>query len=132
MDREILFRGKRLDNGEWVFGYPVCCGNVAQIGTFNVMPFGIQIGNGYAVAPTTVGQYTGLTDKNGKKIFEGDICRIGNLTFQVVFQYSQWRFSITTPDVYCNPYFDSHCGEHCEVIGNIHDHPELMGGEGDG
>lgn len=137
MDREILFRGKRLDNGEWVEGsymehyYSSRFGCVSAIFTNDdVLCKTYRI----SVDPSTVGQYTGLTDKNGKRIFEGDICRVGNFTYQVVFQHSQWWFSITTPGVYCNPYFDSHCGEYCEIIGNIHDNdnPELIGGDGDG
>lgn len=132
--REILFRGKRIDNGEWVEGYLL-------LKYFHESPrtrFVIQYKTKYnpemwqpeyAVAeiiPETVGQYTGLCDKNGKKIFEGDICRVGNFNYKVEFKYSSWQFAILTRGVWCNPYFDSNCGEKCEVIGNIHDNPELL------
>lgn len=121
--REILFRGKRIDNGEWAYG---------DLRHWKVDSVGIhqnEWGRTFKVELETVGQYTGLIDKNGKRIFEGDILNIEfseTVVENAVIGYVGASFYGSTSsddwelDGYCN----------FEIIGNIHDNPELLkGGE---
>lgn len=128
--REILFRGKRLDSGEWVYGYYVYAPNHFNQQEHLIQPVADdgRLATLRKVDPETVGQFTGKFDKDGKRIFEGDICRVYDLIYKVEFKYSLWGFAILSKKVYCHPAFDSHCGERCEVIGNIYDNPELLEG----
>lgn len=117
--REIEFRGKRIDNGEWVHGYLLIYENEAYI--FE------------EVDPDTVGQYTGLKDKNGKKIYEGDILS-SDLGRPIVVEYKNGAFMLRctyNENVYHDIFFP--CDEvpqstisWTEVIGNIHDNKELL------
>lgn len=130
--REILFRGKRWDNGEWV------CGDLLQYQNYTII-HSYQRGCRVAddVDPRTVGQYTGLTDKNGKKIFEGDIVDASNSWWdacgpaghnspiiQVEWNGYTCGFDpFADYDCDCGVYI---CGSEVEIIGNIHDNPELL------
>ena len=132
--REILFRGKRLDNGEWVEGDLVH--SVYKVGDTCVGKFGCTLGM-HQVAPSTVGQYTGLKGKNGKRIFEGDIVKTSDITHEGVIQIPGESFEIAirkgcwvmVAGEDCDFLETNH--ECVQVIGNIHDNPELLkGGEG--
>lgn len=119
--REILFRGKRVDNGEWVFGNLISSKNYA-IGS---QKFPLE--RPFVVDPSTVGQYTGLTDRNGRKIFEGDI--VTHVKFPdepALICWHETGFAIKglwySTDI-------SSRKAYIEVVGNIHDNPDLIGGE---
>lgn len=129
MSREILFRGKRVDNGSWETGSLV----ISRMGTSEAKTYIADKMTAYhtLVIPKTVGQYTGLKDKNGKKIFEGDILS-GHL--DELFPEQESRYPVVWHDygwhIKCgNESFDTleqwWVSEYLEVIGNIYDNPEL-------
>lgn len=121
--REILFRGKALSSGMWVKGGyvkgPEISGGHSYI---------VRYLNGgvywHRVDPATVGQYTGLMDKNGKRIFEGDVTYDGCTIERVWFKNGQW-VTVNRLGYWAELY---KYANHYEVIGNIHDNPELVKG----
>lgn len=135
MEREIWFRGKRMDNGEWVYGIPATFINVSGAPYTAIIPiysFANDLAGLKEVDPATVGQYTGLTDKNGVKVFRGDIVRtvydgVENV-FVVVWDNDELDFKATNGrGNYGSGGFQYlPCCEEVEVIGNIHDNPELL------
>ena len=139
--REIMFRGKRVDNGEWAYGDLAfkkdgtpCIRFWTKLGIFTAR----------AVIPETVGQYTGLTDKNGKKIFEGDIVHAVHKSNYGGLKNTDFGIGVVK---YCDSYyggasyeidiigksgsrvFSASLEDGVEVIGNIHDNPELVESE---
>ena len=152
--RDIKFRGKRVDNGKWVYGYylfarlndrrtlrkpyefvyenaslPYICpvkkrwGDVFFDEGCNDVPV--------AVVRNSIGEYTGLKDKNGVEIYEGDICRWANTEGRVYKRTVEWdsiflcwNFGVMK---YCQLKESGYYQTKMEVIGNIHDNPELMG-----
>ena len=128
--REILFRGKRQDNGEWVYGVPTKDDFNATFivqGIFECDEYRCSGADCFGVDEITIGQYTGLT-ANGKKIFEGDIVNFPNDKIEMVVCFDDYsRFMLKTAnEAY---YLLAHLNDYCEVIGNIHDNPELLKSE---
>ena len=133
--REILFRGKEINKGKWIEGFlfpqnidsgycPLCiCSSPISANDYSEI-----LGDWSIVSEDTIGQYTGLTDKNGKKIFEGDIVKgFYKPTDKLVcgsvkYENHLARMLIINRGVCAGL---SHC-HHVEVIGNIHDNPELL------
>ena len=141
--REILFRGKgdkKYNDGMWYFGVPIRCDDGDwQICTNN---------SKRVVIPETIGQYTGVTDKNGERIFEGDIvkykeaCKFGDndemeeaeeqyLCTNIV-EFKNGRFFPLPQRCDCEDYFFSYGSYDFEVVGNVHDNPELLRGNNNG
>lgn len=150
MDREILFRGKRINNGEWVEGDLVH--SIYKLNDTCVGKYGCTLGM-HQVIPETVGQYTGLLDKNGKKIFEGDILECnGNSkdlvkvvfgefdvveadTLRAIDTVIGWHYEVIPTDALskCEPFSISMpladfyiVSYDMQIIGNIYDNPELL------
>lgn len=147
--REILFRGKRLDNGEWVEGAFLndrggafyICPAVSDI-SYGDSGNRMRIGCWYKVDHSTVGQYTGLNDKNGNRVFDGDILHIAKISdglggyYQPPLDYPvnvvvkwdlcAWMWETLCEDKRYISFPDAWCHYECEVIGNITDNPELL------
>lgn len=140
--RDILFRGKRVDNGEWVEGF-----YYAECGGFYIIEdrqkeSQLNRNLPYLVHPETVGQFAGLTDKNRVKIFEGDIVRVyedcgGDIkTWENIVCFKSGCFSLYNPDCceVCRNGLGITChldeaicmGDGCEVLCNIHDNKDLL------
>ena len=133
--RELLFRGKRTDCDAWVEGDVIQAFRGNQLSSCSIMP-NTPTAYCWKVIPETIGQYTGLTDKNGKKIFEGDICRfkrfndihVGEIVFNVTTASFVMRYQSIVGaygEKATQKMLLSVCDD-IEVIGNIHDNPELL------
>lgn len=117
--REILFRGKTV-GGDWIEGTPM-------VFTDNFVQICRPLEHNETVIPESIGQYTGLTDKNGKKIFEGDIVTIPSYRggkHKTVVYFKNGKFAVDGS----NYSFKDISPRNMEVIGNIHDNPELLKG----
>lgn len=113
--REILFRGKLVINNEWA--YSRCPDGTLHSGVVK-----------HDFIPATVGQYTGLTDKNGERIFEGDVLIGHDYDEEVGYGVVRWVDGAweVGNDEWCGTFHDNYWADKYEVIGNIHDNPELL------
>ncbi len=144
--REILFRGKRIDNGEWICGYYTAENLKLKTLEMENVPRIQQLGGyvGYEVIPETVGQYTGMKDKNGRKIFEGDIVKFKhggefgergiyfrNYVVEFINTYVTYGLRLRNRSIHF-PFKQATATMHdAVVIGNVYDNPELLEGGGE-
>lgn len=133
MTREIIFKAKRIDNGEWVEGCLVIDHSRSNLFEYRIQP--VESGVLYAppINPETICQYTGLTDKNGNRIWENDICDRKEPYPEIVKMYDgDWTLDYSYSCgkdygyCYCNLGFYTVERKEVEVIGNIFDNPELV------
>ena len=145
MIREIIFRGKRINNGEWVRGNLF----VSETdGRTYILAGSRRFTIEWEIEPSTVGQFTGLTDKNGKRIYEGDIVKAdnGKQSSISVVKFGEYypEMFYKMLDMFCHGkrhllafgFYAESIGKHedmilfqspcVEIIGNIHDNPELL------
>lgn len=152
--REILFRGKKVNKDKWIYGVPVkgTAYDESEMliveSVFYCEEYFCRGCNFDPVIPETVGQFTGLTDKNGKKIFEGDIVQdgeneeydmffrkgvveFGEGTFDSgIYKYTGFYYRCKNGDIDHNNIYDKEDNwSKLKVIGNIHDNPELLESE---
>ncbi|ENN2663771.1 hypothetical protein AB9N07_003084 [Listeria innocua] len=128
--REIEFRGKRIDNGEWVYGNLMQFEDSATFifaderkGASTLTYAHFIINNMHAIDEKTLGQYTGVKDKNGKKIFEGDICWEEHNECYGVVKFEEGKFLYVWENIAEDLW---EVADSIEIYGNIHENPELM------
>lgn len=151
MNREIKFRGKRLDTGEWVYGdlLHYTDGSVdirvtaekKQTGEFAGKPFYSIAAESHEIDPATVGQYIGLDDKNDEEIYEGDVVSATEFQYDgsdkpfrgvVAFHCGEWQIWPNSETEFWGPdgspslFYIRGQDDEFEVIGNVHDTPELL------
>ncbi len=128
--RTIKFKGKCCHSDAWAYGNLVDYGEdeYPEIQGFDVYHEGNDIWQEPTVERDTIGQVAGLYDKNGKEIYEGDIVRCNEFVYEVVYERKRFAsFALRRDkDMYDHYFGEAMECDACEVIGNIHDNPELV------
>lgn len=135
MRRKILFRGYSTESGQWVYGfyreyiiYQSCGKCIDHINYF----IDLTKGGSEFVKPETVGQFTGLYDKNGKEIYEGDIVSNGAQNYSISFSLrygwmlTKGDFSYSVGNETLDSSIDKCVIEGVAIVGNVYDNPELL------
>lgn len=130
--RDILYRGKAKDSGEWIESDSILQFEEHPLKKCRVIELFQARGGWVEVIPETVGQYTGLVDKNCNKIFEGDIVKYGETIHKVVFEQrnNTAYFGLVYSPLETLAFGNYQDLRQIETIGNIHDNPEFLKGGG--
>lgn len=128
--RTIKFRGKRIKNSEWVYGHYFDCNNGNSFIKQTIDENGVLGNEDFMVSEFTIGQFTGLTDKKGKEIYEGDVVNFKtydgyDYVGLISYVYSEYHIYVPFYDSR-HPLYNNRNGKDIEVIGNIHDNPKLL------
>lgn len=130
LSREIKFRGKRTDNGKWIYGFPdsthgaVTPTRILEVGNYMENDFGMCFGHVEPIVEGTMGQYTGLKDKKDKEIYEGDIVTDGAFNYVIIFYGGAWVARLGEEEGSYHSLYPAN--KNREVIGNIYENPELI------
>ena len=125
--KDIKFRGKQIDSGEWAYGLPSydTFGKITEIEIWEDCGETMEF---YSIDPSTVGQYTGLQDKDGREVYEGDIVQnIYGDIFTVEYYGEHWYGYVLTASDGCVDHLYEY--DEYEIIGNVHDNPKPLKGD---
>ena len=139
MCRPIKYRGKRLDNGEWEYGYYHRLDSAKDRNKAYIIPSYASALYSFEVDPETVGQYTGLQDRNDKEMYDGDIVMVSNHmvenqpTYKALIEWNGYKFVLRNLSMYSGVFgfinSDLSTISNYLVIGNRWDHPHLLKGD---